>query len=111
MEQRFGGIDVLVNNASVGYFGAFEESDLGAVRAMFEINFWGLANMSRAVLPGMRQRRAGTIFNISSVGACRSRSPLRALGRRQRLPRDCAQARIRAGPERAPADRTPPAGG
>ena len=75
-EQRFGRIDVLVNNAGVGYFGAFEESDLDAVRAMFEINFWGLANMSRAVLPGMRRRRSGTIVNISSIGGLRARPSL-----------------------------------
>ena len=75
-EQRFGQIDVLVNNAGVGYFGAFEESDLDAVRAMFEINFWGLANMSRAVLPGMRRRRSGTIVNISSIGGLRARPSL-----------------------------------
>lgn len=71
-EQRFGHIDVLVNNAGVGYFGAFEESDMDAVRAMFEVNVWGLANMTRAVLPGMRRRRSGTIVNISSVGGLRS---------------------------------------
>ncbi|MDK1388878.1 oxidoreductase [Sinorhizobium sp. 8-89] len=71
-EQRFGHIDVLVNNAGVGYFGAFEESDMDAVRAMFEVNVWGLANMTRAVLPGMRRRRSGTIVNISSIGGLRS---------------------------------------
>lgn len=70
--ERFGHIDVLVNNAGVGYFGAFEESDMDAVRAMFEVNVWGLANMTRAVLPGMRRRRSGTIVNISSVGGLRS---------------------------------------
>src|SRR6202171_6436505 len=53
-EQHFGGIDVLVNNAGVGYFGAVEERDDAAVRRMFEINFFGLSSMTRAALPGMR---------------------------------------------------------
>jgi NADP-dependent 3-hydroxy acid dehydrogenase YdfG len=70
--QRFGAIDVLVNNAGVGYFGAFEESDAEAVRAMFELNVWGLANMTRAVLPAMRERKSGTIVNISSIGGLRA---------------------------------------
>lgn len=75
-EARFDRIDVLVNNAGVGYFGAFEESDPDAVRAMFAINFWGLADMTRAVLPGMRKRRSGTIVNISSIGGLRARPSL-----------------------------------
>ena len=70
-EARFGRIDVLVNNAGIGYFGAIEESDDPEVRRMFEINFWGLANMTRAVLPGMWARRAGHIVNISSMGGVR----------------------------------------
>jgi NAD(P)-dependent dehydrogenase (short-subunit alcohol dehydrogenase family) len=67
-ESHFGAIDVLVNNAGFGYFGAIEESDEREVRSMFEANFWGLANMTRAVLPKMRERRTGCIVNISSIG-------------------------------------------
>lgn len=67
-ENHFGKIDVLVNNAGFGYFGAIEESDEKEVRSMFETNFWGLAEVTRAALPKMRERRGGTIVNISSIG-------------------------------------------
>ena len=64
---RFGTIDVLVNNAGIGYFGSFEETELAEARRMFEINVWGLAETTRAVLPLLRRQRSGTIVNLSSI--------------------------------------------
>jgi short-subunit dehydrogenase len=63
---------VLVNNAGIGYFGAVEESEDEQVRRMFDINFFGLAQMTQAVLPIMRAQKSGHIINISSIGGLRS---------------------------------------
>jgi NAD(P)-dependent dehydrogenase (short-subunit alcohol dehydrogenase family) len=68
-EERFGAVDVLVNNAGYGYRAAVEEGDDADVARLFATNVFGPVAMMKAVLPGMRARRAGVIVNISSIGA------------------------------------------
>lgn len=63
-----GGIDVLVNNAGFGLYGAVEDTPLSDARYQFEVNIFGLAHLTQLVLPYMRQKKAGTIINISSMG-------------------------------------------
>jgi NAD(P)-dependent dehydrogenase (short-subunit alcohol dehydrogenase family) len=68
-EERFGGIDVLVNNAGHSYRAAVEEAAADQVQELFATNFFGPAALIRAALPGMRARGSGTIVNVSSIGA------------------------------------------
>lgn len=67
-KDRFGTIDVLVNNAGHGLLAAVEEADADSVRAVYETNVFGVLNVQRGVLPVMRAQRSGHVINISSVG-------------------------------------------
>jgi NAD(P)-dependent dehydrogenase (short-subunit alcohol dehydrogenase family) len=70
--RRFGRIDALVNNAGYGYLAAIEEGEDAEVRAMFETNFFGLVDLTKAVLPIMREQRSGLVVNVSSIGGLTS---------------------------------------
>jgi len=72
-----GRIDVLVNNAGYGSYGALEDVPMAEARSQIEVNLFGLAHLTRAVLPAMRARRSGTVINISSMGG-RLATPLGA---------------------------------
>ena len=65
--DRFGGIDVLVNNAAIDYVGTIEEQAEADYRRTFEVNYFGAVEMIRLTLPGMRARKQGMIVNVSSM--------------------------------------------
>lgn len=66
--DAFGGLDVLVNNAGYGFFGAFEEMAADDFRAQIDTNFWGVVHVTRAALPFLREQGSGHILQISSIG-------------------------------------------
>lgn len=68
IQEKEGSIDVLVNNAGYGSYGAVEDVPLEEARRQFDVNIFGLARLTQLVLPQMRENRFGKIVNISSMG-------------------------------------------
>jgi short-subunit dehydrogenase len=66
-QVQFGGLDILVNNAGVGTLGLFENADPARVRAIMEVNFFALVEMTRLAIPLLKQGRTPIVVNVSSV--------------------------------------------
>ncbi len=69
---RFGGVDILINNAGYGLWGVFEKLPMDEIRSVFETNVFGAIAMAQAVIPEMKRRGGGQIVNMESVVAFRS---------------------------------------
>lgn len=102
VHERFGRIDVLVNNAGLGYFGSVEESEEARVRWMFEVNVFGLGRMTSAVLPLMRAQKSGFIINLSSINPFADRKKPEQ-NRRKPKPEEKPKPKLR-GPVKADAN-------
>lgn len=68
ISEYHGGVDVLINNAGFGMYGAMEDTLIEDARYQFEVNLFGLAHLTQLVIPHMREKQAGEIINISSIG-------------------------------------------
>jgi len=66
--QEHGGVDVLINNAGFGMYGAMEDTGMADARYQFEVNLFGMAYLTQLLLPSMRKKGSGKIINISSMG-------------------------------------------
>jgi short-subunit dehydrogenase len=66
-EAHFGGVDILINNAGMGIYGAIDEVKMDDLRHVFDVNFFGAVAAMQTVVPGMRRRGGGLIVNVSSI--------------------------------------------
>ncbi len=104
VEQTFGAVDILINNAGVGMRSPVGEIDLAAAHHVFAVNYWGAIHCIEAVLPGMKARGDGLIVNISSIIGrramphaaiyCGSKFALNALSESMRLELHGRQVRV-----------------
>ncbi len=68
INQKSGGVDILINNAGYGSYGAIEDVEIEEAKRQFEVNIFGLSRMIQLVLPHMREKNKGKIINVSSIG-------------------------------------------